>query len=135
LYLIDTNVWLERLLGQEKANEVGIFLDKIPSDQLYISDFSFHSIGIILSKLDRVHEFVKFIDDIFINGSVEIVNLNPEDIRKSVVPSIEKFKLDFDDAYQYIAAEKYQLQMISFDTDFDQTDIRRKTPAEIVDKK
>ena len=61
--------------------------------------------------------------------------MNPEDIRKSVVTSIEKFQLDFDDAYQYIAAEKYQLQMISFDTDFDQTDIRRKTPAEIVDNK
>ena len=29
------------------------------------------------------------------------------------------FRLDFDDAYQYTAAQKYNLTLLSFDTDFD----------------
>ncbi len=28
MYLIDTNVWLERLLNRAKSEEVGVFLDK-----------------------------------------------------------------------------------------------------------
>ena len=43
MYLVDTNIWLERLLEQARAEEVGRFLAQIPSDQLFITDFSFHS--------------------------------------------------------------------------------------------
>jgi len=43
----------------------------------------------------------------------------------------KKFQLDFDDAYQYVAAEKYNLTIISFDNDFDKTERGRKTPEEI----
>jgi hypothetical protein len=51
MYLLGTNIWLERLLGQINAEKVGALLDKIPADQLYISDFSFHSICVILTRL------------------------------------------------------------------------------------
>jgi hypothetical protein len=51
MYLIDTNVWLERLLDQSKSEEVRKFLDDTPSEHLFITDFSFHSIGVILEKL------------------------------------------------------------------------------------
>jgi len=44
----------------------------------------------------------------------------------------QQYNLDFDDAYQYIQAEKHQLQLISFDKDFDNTKIGRKEPSEIV---
>jgi len=44
---------------------------------------------------------------------------------------MDEFKLDFDDAYQYIAAEKYDLTIVSFDSDFDRTTRGRKTPSEI----
>ncbi|MBM3179383.1 MAG: hypothetical protein FJZ86_03415 [Chloroflexi bacterium] len=43
-----------------------------------------------------------------------------------------KFGLDLDDAYQYTAAEKYDLTIISFDSDFDNTKRKRKTPGEIL---
>jgi hypothetical protein len=42
------------------------------------------------------------------------------------------FNLDFDDAYQYVAAEKHDLTLVSFDADFDRTDRGRKTPADIL---
>jgi predicted nucleic acid-binding protein len=35
-----------------------------------------------------------------------------------------------DDAYQYVAAEKYNFALVSFDSDFDHMERGRKTPAE-----
>jgi hypothetical protein len=34
MYLVDTNVWLERLLDQEKASEVRRCLDQIKAERL-----------------------------------------------------------------------------------------------------
>ena len=41
MYLVDTNIWLERLLDQSRSDEVGRFLDAIASDELLVSDFTF----------------------------------------------------------------------------------------------
>ena len=38
--------------------------------------------------------------------------------------------LDFDDAYQYTAAEPHDLTVISYETDFDRTPRGRKTPSD-----
>ncbi|MCB9446471.1 MAG: VapC toxin family PIN domain ribonuclease, partial [Ardenticatenaceae bacterium] len=61
MYLVDTNIWLERLLDQEKSAEVGMFLAKMPTNQLIISDFSLHSIGVILDRLDKQTVFSEFV--------------------------------------------------------------------------
>ena len=128
--LLDTNVWLERLLDQTKAEEVGILLSHISSEYLFITDFAVHSIGVVLSKLKRMDTLLQFVQDTFIDGSVSLIHLRPEDIHQVTLVK-EKFSLDFDDAYQYVAAEKYTLTLISFDTDFDRTERGRKTPGEI----
>jgi uncharacterized protein len=70
-YLVDTNVWLERLLDQEKSEIASRFFNLIPTDKLFVSDFSIHSIGVILSRLKKFEVFEKFIDDIFVNGQLE----------------------------------------------------------------
>ena len=130
MYLIDTNIWLERILDQKRALEVGQFLDRVASEKLYITDFALHSIGIVLSKLKRLDIFLRFIQDAFMNGAVSLVHLEPEDMRQ--VADVEsEFKLDFDDAYQYVSAEKNELTIVSFDSDFDRTKLGRKTPAEL----
>ena len=130
MYLVDTNVWLERLLNQEKSEEVRHLLDTIPSENLYITDFSFHSIGVILCKLSKMETLTRFVQDIFIDGAVNLISLKPEDAHQ-LVDIINQFRLDFDDAYQYVASEKYNLTIISFDIDFDHTERGRKTPKEI----
>jgi hypothetical protein len=43
-----------------------------------------------------------------------------------------RFNLDFDDAYQYVAAEKHDLTLVSLDADFDRTERGRKTPADVL---
>lgn len=131
MYLIDTNVWLERLLEQEKTEEVKRFLDSVSSDQLSITDFSFHSIGVILNRLNHREGLLRFIRDTFIEGAVRLIRLSPVDTQRQV-DIIERFNLDFDDAYQYLVAEQHNLTLVSFDGDFDQTPRGRKTPAEIL---
>ncbi len=118
MFLIDTNIWVERLLHQEKSEIVGQFLNRIPSEQLFISDFALHSIGVILSRLKKYGVFLQFIDDLFKKGSVCVVTLEAVDMPE-VITAIETFNLDFDDAYQYIAAQKNSLTIVSFDKDFD----------------
>src|SRR5437870_7935371 len=105
MYLLDTNVWLERLLNQVGSDEVGKFLNQISSDQLLISDFSFHSICVILARLKRTAALIDFVQDVFVAGAVGLVSIRPGDPTK-VLGLMKNFNLDFDDAYQYLAAEQ-----------------------------
>lgn len=130
MYLVDTNVWLERILDQAKSEEVGQFLDRIPAERLFITDFAFHSIGVILAKLNRRDAFVTFVKDVFLDGNVTLIRLDPDEM-SGVVRAIEQFQLDFDDAYHYAVAEKYDLAIVSFDRDFERTRLGRKAPSEI----
>lgn len=130
MYLLDTNIWLERLLDQAKSDEVGQLLDQTPTDQFFITDFAFHSIGVILTRLKRRSALLDFVQDVFVDGAVTLVSLKPEETQ-DLVDAIDRYHLDFDDAYQYVAAEKNGLILISFDTDLDKTPNGRKTPAEI----
>ena len=63
MYLLDTNIWLERFLDQARSENVSHFLDHVPSDRLFITDFSLHSIGIVTVKLDRKDALLRFIQD------------------------------------------------------------------------
>jgi predicted nucleic acid-binding protein len=131
MYLIDTNVWLERLLDQARSDEVGQFLDAIASDELLMSDFTLHSIGIILDRLGRRSALPQFVDDLFVHGEVGLVSVPPEGMG-DLVTQMEQFSLDFDDAYQYVAAERSTAVLVSFDRDFDRTERGRRLPMDIL---
>ncbi len=133
-YLVDTNVWLERLLDQEKSVIASKFFDLMPVDSLYVSDFSIHSIGVILSRLKKYDVFETFINDLFINGQIELLSLDSPDLLE-VIGNIQKYKLDFDDSYQISVAQKYDLTIITFDKDFNAKGIKKKTPDDIVGNK
>ncbi len=130
MYLADTNIFLEALLGQEKKNDVQSFLQNIDLSTIYITDLSLHSIGIILYRLKNFALFSSFLEDIIVDG-VGILSLSLEDL-KTLDLIVDKFDLDFDDAYQYAVAAKYEMQLISFDTDFDRTERKRKEPIEVL---
>lgn len=130
MYLVDTNVWLERLLDQERSEEVGNFLAQTPAAELVVSDFTLHSIGIILARLGQTDALLRFVDDVFVDGGVTLVSVRPDSLRR-VVEVMRRFGLDFDDAYQYVAAEQAGATVVSLDADFDRTDRRRQTPGEV----
>jgi len=85
---------------------------------------------VILTRLEKRNALLDFVQDVFIEGAVVMVRLAPQDTR-DIVRVMEEFDLDFDDAYQYVAAEKRDLTIVSFDTDFDRTKLGRKQPSDV----
>jgi predicted nucleic acid-binding protein len=132
-YLVDTNIWLERLLDQEKSDLASKFLDSSPIDSLFVSDFSIHSIGVILSRLKKYNVLEKFLNDLFVNGQIELLSLYSVDLL-DVIENIKKHKFDFDDSYQYTVAQKFDLTIVTFDKDCNVKGIKKKTPEEIIKK-
>jgi predicted nucleic acid-binding protein len=63
---------------------------------------------------------------------LHVISLSYEDMG-DIIEVSTRFNLDFDDAYQYVIAEKYNLTIISFDSDFDRTELGRKTPKEVLE--
>jgi len=115
MYLIDTNIFLEILLTQEKQKVCKRFLDT-NIGKLYITDFSLHSIGVILFRNRKTDIFQKFIADIVYN--IELLTLRRE--LYSELTQIKKtLDFDFDDAYQYRIAKEYGLEIVTMDRDFE----------------
>ncbi len=131
MYLVDSNIWLELLLEQERAEEVAQFLQIVGTDELWITEFTIYSIGIIMTRLNKEEIFEDILSDVLEDSGVKRVCLSIGDL-KQVIQVARKFRLDFDDAYQYVAAEKNDLCLVSFDADFDRAEMGRRTPSEIL---
>ena len=101
MYLLDTNIWLELLLDQERADEVHTFLEAIPVSRILITDFTLHSIGVVCNRYKRPQVFKDFLQDIVANGQISL-SVIPIDELSTVVDATIELGLDFDDAYQYI---------------------------------
>jgi predicted nucleic acid-binding protein len=131
MYLLDTNVILELLLDQERAEDVEGLLRNTPPEQLYLSEFALYSIGIILIRRRQHDAFLRAVEDMLTMGGFQLLRLGP-DAMPDLVRAAQRFDLDFDDAYQYALAEMYNLTIVSFDGDFDRTERRRQTPDEVL---
>ena len=133
VFLIDTNIFLEIILQQERKEEAKEFLRRIPTHDQCITEFSVNSIGLILFYRNLHDDFLKFLHDAFVHRKLQLLQLFPDEMEKIALFS-KRFNLDFDDAYQYTAAERYNLQIISFDADFDRTERGRQTPLQVVER-
>jgi hypothetical protein len=130
MYLLDSNLFLELLLDHDKADAVERFLRTRPREELYISEFSLYSVGIVLFRRKQFEIFAGFLNDLVVKGGVGLLRLSVEDMGEMAAVA-RRFNLDFDDAYQYVVAEKHGLEIISFDADFDRTERGRKTPENV----
>lgn len=126
MYLIDSNIFLEVLLQQQKSSLVKQFLLSKSNQELYITDFALHSICMILLK-ERLQEKLFLFIEGAIKDKINIASVNIVSLKK-VVENASKFNIDFDDAYQYTIAKSHNLQLVSFDKDFDKTDLKRIEP-------
>ena len=112
--LVDTNIFLEILLNQEKKDKCKRFLDK-NSSKIYLSDFSLHSIGVILFRNNKIEVYINFINDILPN--IDLLSLNKQDY-ELVSLNANKYNLDFDDSYQCAIADKFEIGIVTMDKDF-----------------
>jgi len=115
MFLVDTNIFLEILLKQNKKEECKRFLDK-NLRALNITDFSLHSIGVILFRYGKVDIFQKFVEDVLPNTT--LLSL-PIELYREVVNARKMLNLDFDDAYQYTIAKYCGLKVVTMDKDFE----------------
>lgn len=131
MYLIDTNIFLELLLDQEKSDVCQSMLDKIEESKkvFYISRFTVHSIEVNLTRSNNKEVLGDFL--FFLTSSRIIrVDTNTEE-ESEVVKLMEEFNLSFDDALRLYLCEKNSLKLISYDQHFDKTPIQRIEPAEV----
>ncbi len=128
--LVDTNIFLEVLLAQARSDEARELLAKTDTHDLFISDFSLHSIGLILLRRGKPDAFRDFLSDMVTTAGTSVALLHPDEM-EAVADHAAAFNLDFDDAYRYAAAEKYGLTIVSFDRDFDRTPRGRSEPSSI----
>jgi predicted nucleic acid-binding protein len=115
MFLVDTTVFLEILLKQDKKEGCKKFLDK-NIENLNITNFSLHSIGVILLRYGKEDIFWKFVDDVILNVTLLT---SPMELYRDVVNVRKSMKLDFDDAYQYSIAKYYGLSVVTMDKDFE----------------
>jgi len=115
MFLVDTNVFLEILLKRDKKEDCKKFLDDNIGD-LNITDFSLHSIGVILFRYGKEEVFRRFIEDIMPN--IKLLTL-PMELYREVINVRKNLNLDFDDAYQYSVAKYYGLKVATMDRDFE----------------
>jgi uncharacterized protein len=131
--LLDTNIFLEVILEQERSEEVKKLLSKVEEYEFFISDFSLHSIEFLLFRNGKHEMFRRFFLDMISRGILTILYLSAREM-EDVIDIAQKYNLGFDDAYQYAIADRYNLTIVSFDGDFDRTVRGRKTPMDLLEK-
>lgn len=131
MYLLATNIWLERLLDQARADDVRRLLEALPSDHFAISHFSLHSIGVILGRYRKRAGLDAFVRDLLVDGAAQLVTV-PAELWPQITQAMDAYRLDFDDAYQYVAVRFTGADFVSFDDDFDRTDLQRLIPADVL---
>jgi predicted nucleic acid-binding protein len=127
-FLLDSNCWMQMIRAREHAMEVRDLLRAVPSNDIALTDFALHSLGLVMGRHRILDQFPRFVDETLIRKSVRIVSILPQDLHR-VVEQCNTNRLDFDDAYQYVAAELNDLTLVSLDADFDRTPRGRLTPA------
>ncbi len=75
-----------------------------------------------------IDRYAAFLTKLAIGSDLAVISISIEDSRRIADAAISH-GLDFDDAYQYAAAEMNNLHLVSLDADFDRTPRGRLTPA------
>lgn len=115
MYLLDTNIFLEILLSQNKKEDCKKFLND-NLENIFITDFSLHSIGVITSRNNLINIFETFLNDLL--PKVQILSLHQNSYVKLPL-IIKSHGLDFDDAYQFLCAEENKFKIVTMDKDFE----------------
>jgi len=127
--LIDTNIFLEVQLNQEKAQEASEILEAVSKNinQAYVTDFTIDSIIIIMEHYNKSPaEIKRFLVSLLAYEGLDFYQLSIFDKIKAT-EHMSSLQLDFDDACMYQAMQVLKITTIaSFDTDFDKIpDIKR----------
>jgi uncharacterized protein len=128
MFLLDANIWMQIARSRPEAAEVRAFLAAVPAERVFVTDMALNSVAINFGRREQLHELPNFLRMTTIGTDIAVLRLSPGKFDRIVQVALT-LKLDFEDAYQYVAAELHQLKLVSFDKDFDRTPTGRLTPA------
>jgi len=134
MYLIDTNIFLEVLLGRRRKKECKRFLREIRDGKLraFFTDFSVHSIIVIMSSFNRLDGLKKFLRSLRGYKGLSVYNTSLGDEVRAI-ENCKKLNLSVEDSIQYTVARKLGVTaIISYDKHFDGLDIPRLEPSNVV---
>lgn len=89
MFLVDTNIFLEVMLGQEKSTEVKDFFNRADFSSLFMSDFSLFSIGILYFKEKNTTPFIKLVNEDIGRSGLRVASLDLSDYQNIVTYSNE----------------------------------------------
>ena len=120
--LIDTNIFLEVQLNQERATQATMILKAISVNKIkgFITDYIIDSDIIIMEHYDKSPDEIKrFLLSLLGYKGLEFYQLSIYD-KIEATEHMKLYNLDFDDACMYQAMNVLKVdQIASFDADFD----------------
>ncbi len=134
MYLIDTNIFLEVLLARGRKEECKEFLRSVKEGKLraLVTDFSVHSIIVIMSSFNRLSGLRRFLLSLRGYKGLFLYNTSLVDEVKAVDNS-RRLKLEVEDSIQYTVAKKLGVRgIVSFDKHFDNLDLPRLEPTQVL---
>ncbi len=80
MYLLDTNVFSGILLQRENSRAAKHIFTANPPTNLFITDFSLHSLSVFLFQRNKHEIYERFVEDIIIRTQINVVGLEPADV-------------------------------------------------------
>jgi len=130
MYLVDTNIFLEVLLSRAKKDECEDFLGSLRDGKKsgVVTDFTIHSIVVIMDGLNRLGELKTFLLSLLGYKGLHVYSTTITDEVKATELAVEQ-NLDMDDAIQYSSALTVKADaIVSFDKHLDDLKIPRVEP-------
>lgn len=131
MILIDTNVFLELLLGQSKAGDCKTFLKRVSDGQVeaVATHFSIHATEAVIGKGELLTRFIRNIEN---SEGLYVYDTDLTE-ESSAALLTGRLGLDFDDALQYFVAKRLgAAAIVSFDGHFDGLDVPRMEPRDFL---
>ena len=133
MILIDTNVFLELLLGRKRAEECERLLDLVSKGEIeaVVTHFSVHALEAILKDSEAL---IRLLRNIQYSSGLYVYSTDLTEEEAIAIVS-QKIGRDFDDSLQYYVAKKLGAEcIVSFDKHFDGLDIPRVEPKHILER-
>lgn len=131
MLLIDTNIFLEVMLGRGKRRACMAFLESVKADRekAAVTDFTIYSIMVILDNGGKLRELDRFLRSLSAYKGLTLYATSLED-KLEAVQLADSNEFDIDDALQYASAKSIKAKaIVSLDKDFDDHEIPRKDPS------
>ena len=131
MLLIDTNIFLEVMLGQTRQHDCAEFLTQVRTGgkNAAVTNFSIYSIMIVLAKEKKLPELNTFLHSLSAYAGLTIHVPSTNDLIEAA-KLLADGKFDIDDGIQYASANSLSSEgIVSLDKHFDNQEIPRIEPA------